>query len=72
MLVQIEAYYEAGGYPSPTYRGSKTFAINTANEIDLDALMDEAQRKARSIVARDMCFEPRCVSITQVRILGKQ
>ncbi len=72
MHVKFEADFKAGGYPSPTYHGTKTFGLNAADDANLSDLIEEAQRTARTIVASDMCFEPRCVSITQVRIVEQQ
>lgn len=67
MLTRFEADFRAGGYPNPTYTGTKTFSMLTYDKSD--QMLYEAEQRARRIIASEGCWSIRSVTITDLRVL---
>ena len=68
MRVEFIASFEAGGYPAPTYKGEKRFAMNLADDLSAADALDAAADRARQIVSSDMLFDRSMVTITNVQL----
>ena len=64
--VSYRVSYKAGGYPSPTYTGSRVIGINLLDDVDKETAIELASAKARREIASDMAMEPSQVSIVSI------
>lgn len=67
MYREFEAEIKAGGYPTPTYRGTKKFGMNVDTEMDEYDIIEAAKYRARKEVARDMSFHISMVEVVSIR-----
>jgi len=58
------ARYTAGGYPKPTYEGTRLISINT--ELSDVHTKDVARSRARKVIARELACEPVYVRINAI------
>lgn len=67
MYVEKIAHYHTAPAPGITrYSGTMTIGANVEPDADID---DALARRARQIVARDLCMEPGCIVITKLEVV---
>lgn len=66
MYKEFEAEYRTGGYPSPTYRGSKAFGINVDPNANENEIIEQAKHRVQGLVAQAMCCDRSMVKIESI------
>ncbi len=66
MLVEANARYRAGGYPTPTYNGVVNVGINISNLATDDQIEAELVSRARRRIASTGCFDLSMVDIIEI------
>ena len=55
MLVTGEVEYTAGGYPSPTYSGTKTVTANVDDDAELEEIEAILEHRAIKAIREEYC-----------------